>query len=224
MKKQSVRTLSVLFLLVCFLFSGCSLFFNPQEYLQASLDAIYKGKTSEYAEMVGISEYQAEQNYQQNYQSEVETFAKLYQIDPVSDAVKTRICDLYQQLYSQVSYTVGDDITKDGAYMVQLTVNPIELFVDVQPAVESYVKDFNNNAASGVYNEITAEEYMDIYANGLLDVFFANLPSVRYGDEIKLTIQIDHDSKNNTYSISTQSLSDIAEAVIAYPTTVTKRG
>ena len=108
--------------------------------------------------------------------------------------------------------------------MVQLTVNPIELFVDVQPAVESYVKNFNNNAASGVYNEITAEEYMDIYANGLLDIFFANLPSVRYGDEIKLTIQIDHDSKNNTYSISTQSLSDIAEAVIAYPTTVTKRG
>ena len=97
MKKQSVRTLSVFFLLVCFLFSSCSLFFNPQEYLQASLDAIYKGKTSEYAEMVGISKYQAEQNYQQNYQSEVETFAKLYQIDPVSDAVKTRISDLYQQ-------------------------------------------------------------------------------------------------------------------------------
>lgn len=221
-KKQSIVSIISVFLIGGLLFCGCNMFFSPQNYLQTSLDEIYKGDTTAYAEMIGISEEEAEQDYQQGYQSEVDTFSVLYQVDPVSDAVRSRINDLYQQLYSMTSYTVGDDKTQDGVYTVQLTVSPIELFVDAQPSVEEYVANFNNNATNGMYNNISSEEYMDIYANGLLDIFFSALSNVRYGDPVELTVNINHDSDNNRYSISPKSISEIAETVIAYPTAVSK--
>lgn len=216
-KKVSFRSLLASVLAACMILSGCNILFDPQKYLQVSLDALYKGDVSEYAEMVGISEEQAQQNYQASCQSELELFAKLYQIDPVSESVKLRIYDLYKQLYSMASYTVGEDVSEDGVCMVELTVKPINFFVDIHPSVEEYVKAFNNNATAGAYNNVSAQEYMDIYANGLLDLFFSNLSSVGYGDEVYLTVVIDHDTSSNSYSISSDSLVKIADAVIAYP-------
>lgn len=216
-KKVSLLSLLAGILAACISLSGCNIFFDPQKYLQVSLDALYKGDTSEYAEMVGISQEQAQQTYKESCQSELELFAKLYQIDPVSESVKGRICDLYKQLYSMISYTVGEDVSEDGVCMVELTVKPINFFVDIHHSVEEYVKAFNNNATSGAYNDVSSQEYMDIYANGLLDLFFSNLSSAGYGDEIYLTVVIDHDTSSNSYSISSDSLIEIADAVIAYP-------
>ena len=216
-KKVGFRYFLVGILTVCIALSGCNLFFDSQKYVQASLDALYKGDITEYAEMVGISEEQAQQNYQASCQSELELFAKLYQIDPVSESVKLRIYDLYKQLYSMASYTVGEDVSKDGICMVELTVKPINFFVDIHHSVEEYVKAFNNNATAGAYNNVSSQEYIDIYANGLLDLFFSNLSSVGYGDEVYLTVVIDHDTSSNSYSISSDSLIEIADAVIAYP-------
>lgn len=214
--KHCKRIISLLLVIPIILLTGCNLFFDPAAYVQASLDAIYKGEFTAYLEMVDISPEEAQKNYEESYKSEADLFAQRYSIKSLSDGIREQIEQLYQYLYSQVNYTVGESRKTENGYSVDVTVRPITFFAAEQQKVTDYSNQFNADILNGVYNDIPEQQFEDTYALGLLDIFNADKGNLSYGDEQNLSIAVQKNEEDNSYSINTTDLLKLQQTVIVY--------
>lgn len=214
--KYCKKIISLLLIIPILVFTGCDLFFDPSTYVQASLDAIYKGDFTTYLEMVDISQEKAQQNYEEGYKSEADIFAQRYNIKSLSDGIREQIEQLYQYLYSKVDYTVGENQKTEDGYSVDVTIRPITFFAAEQQKITDYSNQFNADVLNGAYNDLPEQQFEDVYALGLLDIFNADKENISYGDEQILSINVQKDKENNSYFINTTDLFKLQQAVIVY--------
>lgn len=214
--KHCKKIISLLLVIPILVLTGCDLSFDPSAYVQASLDAIYKGDFTTYLEMVDISQEKAQQNYEEGYKSEADTFAQRYNIKSLSDGIREQIEQLYQYLYSKVDYTVGENQKTEDGYSVDVTIHPITFFTAEQQKVIDYSNQFNADVLNGAYNDLPEQQFEDVYALGLLDIFNADKENIPYGDEQTLSINVQKDEENNSYFINTTDLFKLQQSVIVY--------
>ncbi len=169
-------------------------------YVQGYLDLTYKDQINDdFLEIAGISEEEAEQQYQDGLDVEVQFFIDgIATIEYPTEEIETVIRDMYEEIYSHSSYTVGAASELDsGNYAVEVKVQPIDIMTNFTP------EDFQNVftqvlAERGVTDNfalysMSEEEYASAdqeYANRLVAMIEEKIPSIGYTEEKSLAVQI----------------------------------
>lgn len=169
-------------------------------YVQGYLDLTYKDQINDdFLEIAGISEEEAEQQYQDGLDVEVQFFIDgIATIEYPTEEIETAIRDMYEEIYSHSSYTVGAASELDsGNYAVEVKVQPIDIMTNFTP------DDFQNVftqvlAERGVTDNfalysMSEEEYASAdqeYANRLVAMIEEKIPSIGYTEEKSLAVQI----------------------------------
>lgn len=136
--------------------------FGAQAYVQAVLDAAYKGRYDPaYLKAAGMTAEEARAVYESNLETEAEYFFYMYDIDYPSQALRDEVIALYREIYGNLHYDVGSASPTEGGYGVGVTVEPYDLFARVDRA---FYEDEAINAFWDKYEDtdvwnMTDEEY-----------------------------------------------------------------
>lgn len=169
-------------------------------YIRGYMDLTYKGElNSDYAEMLEISEEEAQQQYEDGLMVEVEFFTdNIAFIEYPTEDINQKLRDLYADIYSHSDYTVGSGSLLDsGSYAVEVSIRPIDIMTRFTS------DDFNAVfvellAAHGVSDEmalynLSQEEYEAIdheYAEKIIEMIAAEVDSIGYTEEKTIAVQI----------------------------------
>jgi hypothetical protein len=185
-------------------------------------------------DLVGATEDDCRSNYESGLETEAKYFCNYLNItdsengetweDNVSDELKQQIIDMYKEIYSHSSYTVGEvSELENGDYTVQVTVNPINVFELAIDAVSNgednaYTR-FTAAYADRDFSSMTDEEYAQYsedYGQACVDLIKEYLPKLGYDDAKTIMVQVQKQSDGYYYSNS-DDLSNVDAAIIMYP-------
>ncbi len=211
--KKSIKIVSIFCIIALFL-SGCDSFFNASAYVQASLDALYKGDFTHYKKTVNLPDDQIQKDYEDGYKAQSDVFAQHFGVKTLTDTVRPQVEELYKTLFANVSYEVGESTDDKDGFNVTVKIKPITLFKDDAGKIDQYVQQFNAQNLSGAYVNMSTEEFENTYVTGILNILNADLNSLHYGDEQTLTLNVYKEDK--AYYIDENDLNTLQKAVIPY--------
>lgn len=212
--KRGIKAIALI-LGIVMLLTGCGSFFNASAYVQASLDASYKGDFSRYKQLVNITEDQMQADYEAGYQSEADVFAQHFGVKTLTDNSLDKLANLYKTLYENVSYEVGESKNDKDGFAVDVKIKPITIFKDNLAGIDAAVQQFNEQNLAGAYVNLTTEQFEDTYVQMILDVVSPSLENIPYGNEKTLTLNL-YKAENRIYYIDENDLSAMKKAVIVY--------
>lgn len=194
---------------------------DAKDLVQGNLDEIYLGKFDpEYLKLVDITEEEARQTYEEGLEVEAEMFAYYFDIYNMTDELKEEIIELYQEIYAQSKYTVGEASKLDeSTFAVKVQVSPLDIFELVVDASEEALQPFFDKYENVDIASMSDEEY-DAYdkewADAVLDLCWEKLPEMGYGDERSLVIQVTVD-EDDYWVMSGDDFNNLDEIIITYP-------
>lgn len=180
MRKGMRRTaiLAVLAASVSFLCTGCSEKPDAEAYVNAALDAIYHRECGEYAELIRVSESQAEEEIEKTFQ---ENMSAAFSGDTVtSDEDKEAYTDAVREVYKAARYEVtGSKETEEG-FAVTVCAEPCMVFDHLEDGVTEKI---TQALEDGTYAEDKTVSYVTQYLNEALK-------ENEYGPETEIEINV----------------------------------
>lgn len=192
--------LAALAVAVSVLCTGCSEKPDEKAYVRAALDAIYHRECGAYAELLHISENQAEEEIEKTFQENMET---AFSGDTVtSDADKEAYIDAVREVYKLARYEVTDSKETEEGFLVTVCAEPCTVFENLEAGVTEKMTLALEN---GTYTENKAVSYVTEYLNEAL-------ADNEYDEktEIEVTVTIDGDG---VCQISENDLLKVEEAL-----------
>lgn len=199
--------------------------FDAVAYIHGQMDEIYLGKFDpDFLDLVGITESEARQVYEDGMAVEVDTFIKTFTIDYPTDDFKARMALLYQDLYAYSDYTVVSAARQDdGSYSVKVTVRPLDTIQLMYDAFPAFQEEFQSKYTDMDTDAMSDEEYSDWYKNtydldyqnSLADLFEEMIPKTGTLEEKSIAVQIEKDD-DGYYVINDESFSNLDALIIDY--------
>lgn len=221
--KRKIKKLLPLLLSFIMVFSltGCSnkLESRYQDYVNSLIAINYLGAKEDYIKATGANQADADALYEKNMEHLADNILAYYDVT-ISDAsgAKQGYIDLAKNIYSKVNYKVDKAKEKDGIYTVDVTIYPINIFVQTKDQVIAYVDHFNQGVSDGLYNNYTLEEYETEFSEGLLAILNEGCLNMTYGDPVVITVTIIEE--DDVYYISDEDFLAIDAAMLATSTPV----
>ena len=195
------------------LLTGCSGGFDASKYVRGALNNIYLGDSSEYMELVDITEEEAAEEYEQGIEVEADFFLQYYGIGEVSDGVYQQIVDMYKTIYRQAKFEVQEAVRNGDDYNVEVLISPIDVIVNSEEDISAAVDAFVASADPADY---TDEQVLnDALAQIVVDVILGNMPDLGWQDQKSVIVKVEKDDAGY-YGLSSDAISQLDQDMIAY--------
>lgn len=185
-------------------------------YVRGTLDSVYLNKNSaEYLEMIGGTAEECEAEYKQYIANEVEYFKSCMDIDEVSEGTFQRMVKIFETLYSNSKYEVGEVTKSSDRFLVSVTVYPIDVIYRAEEGgIAAFQKSFSERASRGEFDSLSDAEREELWADGIISEVEKNLDSIGYLEPVDISLQVISD--NDKYSLSYDDLVRMDELIIQY--------
>lgn len=200
-EKRTKRTLrkTLAFLLIviaAFGLVGCAKEFDATGYVKAELDLITKHDIEQYMDVMGVSETEAKQIYEEGMSGMTASIDQMEAAGLPADLV-----DDYElwmiDLIVNTKYTVLEAEKSGDDYIVPVEVEPIKAFANVSDRLNEeltiYMQDMITDISNGGTQPTNEEINLWVYQL-LLDIVTENLETPAYGEKQTFEITI---SKNS---------------------------
>lgn len=189
--------------------------------VQGNLEELYLGVYDEkYIELVNTTEAECVENYEDGIESEAEYFAYYYDIEYLTDELKSEIKDMYRKIYSYSNFNVGAaSKLDDRTYAVKIEIYPINIFELVEEQFDEKIQEFYDKYEGVDVDAMTEEEYMlydYAWAKCILDMCYSVMPEISYDDVQTLAVQIIK-GDDDIWRIADNDMAAIDNLIIAYP-------
>lgn len=196
---------------------------DAEVYVKGHLDAAYLGThTKEYIDLVeDMTEDDIDEMHQNNITWEAEILLEdFFQVEYPTDEMTQRAKELIEKIYSKSKYTVGTGSkTKDGDFVVEVTVSPIEV---VSLLTE---EDFSSALEESGFNAAETEEAAAaadaVYGMLMLDKLEELVPQLTYGEDQIIMLQLKA-GEDGYYTLVDSGMQKLDEVMIDYYGTYTK--
>ena len=196
---------------------------DAEVYVKGHLDATYLGThTKEYIDLVeDMTEADIDEMHQNNITWEAEILLEdFFQVEYPTDEMTQRAEELIEKIYSKSKYTVGTGSkTKDGDFVVEVTVSPIEV---VSLLTE---EDFSSALEESGFNAAETEEAAAaadaVYGMLMLDKLEELVPQLTYGEDQIIMLQLKA-GEDGYYTLVDSGMQKLDEVMIDYYGTYTK--
>ena len=154
-----VKRISAFAAVLCCAFILCSCSVSRSQisaYVRGTLDSVYLNKNSaEYLKMIGGTAEECEAEYKQYIANEVEYFKSCMDIDEVSDGTYQRMVKIFETLYSNSKYEVGEVTKSSDRFLVSVTVYPIDVIYRAEEGgIAAFQKSFGERASRGEFDTL----------------------------------------------------------------------
>ena len=220
--KKTLTLFIIALLLVSTFFSGCSN--NPEIdvaniYVQGILDTIYLGQQSnDFLVITKISTLaQLGEEYENGMKTEADYFSYYFNLEAASEDFEEELMDMYKDIYQYAKYQVQTSSQIGDIYYVDVVVSPIDVIDKVvKEDLASYLEGFQFSAENGDFDELTEEEYNDVYVSGIIELVQGRIQNLGYYEDQTITVEVITDNEDGLYYIRGNSLAEIDEAMIKY--------
>lgn len=190
---------------------------DAETYVKGHLDAAYLGVYDKaYIELVeDMTESDAREMHEDNVSGEAEYYLlDFLEIYYPTDEIIEQAADVMEQIYAKSKYTVGTGSkTKDGDFVVEVTVSPLNLSSIVSD------EDFFEALEQAGYLEAETEEEIAavdaVYGPMMLDLLEERLDDVEYGKDQILMLQLKPD-EDGYYSLVEAGMQKVDEVMVDY--------
>lgn len=215
----------VLPLFLCFVMllplTGCGnkLENRYKDYVNSLIAINYLGAKDDYIKATGANQADADALYEENMEHLADNILAYYDVT-ISDAsgAKQGYIDLAKNIYSKVNYKVDKAKENNGVYTVDVTIYPINIFIQTKEQVIAYVERFNQGVSDGAYNDYSLAQYEQEFSDGLLAILNEGCLNMTYADPVVITVTIIEE--DDVYYISDEDFLAIDAAMIATATPV----
>ena len=189
---------------------------DAEAYIKGHLDAAYLGACSkEYIDLVeDMSEAEAKRMHEENISAEAQYLLDFLEVEYPSDEMTRRAEELTEKIYAKAKYTVGTGSkTKDGDFVVEVTVSPIELLSEISD------DDFYDALEQSGYDSEAGEEEKAaadaVFGMLMLDRVEELIPEISYGKDQIIMLQLKADDEGY-YSLVETGIQKVDEVMIDY--------
>ena len=206
--RQGILTL-VLLLLLAAMLAGCGggmTAEDAKEYVQAVLDASYKGEFDSYMELTDSTEEEARSMYEGNVEATMATVG--FEEMGISEDMQADYRQLFLDLAKQAKYTLGEATEIENGYEIEVTIEPFIGMNDLENELTNILMQDLAAAA-----EIpTEEELNQMTMQTLYDLLSEKVASPEYGEAQTMTVRVTADS-DNVYSIPEEDTTALDSAM-----------
>ncbi len=215
--------------IICFAlllsFTGCSSGISPTEaknLVQNNLDSVYLGHhDTTYMTEIGKTYAQLDEEYIGGIEVEAETFAYYTDITNLSEEGKKELVEIYKEIYSHSSYTVGEaERTDENTYSIDVVVYPIDVIERLLENYEDYLDEFYNKYAETDFEAMSPaeeEEFERDWEKAIIKAFRAQLSDIGYNAPETVNIEVKYYEDEQCWMISDETFMKFDEVVICYP-------
>lgn len=201
MKKAMKRTAAALLALAAAgMFAGCSDKPDTEGYVEATLDAIYHRDCKAYADLINVSEDQAEEEIEKTFMENME--AAFAGDTSASDEDKAAYIDAVREVYKLARYEVTGSEEKDGGYIVTVSVQPCTVFENLESGVEEKITQALD---AGTYSDDQSVSYVTQYLTEAAD-------KNEYGSKVDVEVKVTEDEEG-VCQISEEDLMEVENAL-----------
>ncbi len=196
---------------------------DAEAYVKGHLDAAYLGVYDKaYVELVeDMTEADAREMHENNVSDEAELYLlDFLEVDYPTDEINDRAKEVMEKLYAKSKYTVGTGSkTKDGDFVVEVTVSPIDLYNLLTQ------DDFFDALDEAGFDDAETEEELEavdaVFGLLILDTLEDKLDEIEYGEEQIIMLQLKKDS-DGYYGLVEAGMQKVDEVMIDYSGAYTK--
>lgn len=189
--------------------------FDASRYIKGMLDVQYLNEYDDFKATTTATDAECEEIYRSGLEVEAETFANYFDIRVLTDETKARIVDFYDEVYSHSKYEVKDAYKTDEGYTVEVVISPIDIFMNIEEEVNSYIDGFNTRIEAGEFDALDEDAFEDIYAAGILDIVEAKVDTIGYEEDKSVTVSV-KEGEDGLYDITPEEFATLDQWIIAY--------
>lgn len=190
---------------------------EAEAYVKGHLDAAYLGVYDKaYIELVeDMTEADAREMHENNVSDEAELYLlDFLEVDYPTDEINDRAKEVMEKLYAKSKYTVGTGSkTKDGEFVVEVTVSPIDLYNLLTQ------DDFFDALDEANFDDAETEEELEavdaVFGLLILDTLEDKLDEIEYGEDQIIMLQLKKDS-DGYYGLVEAGMQKVDEVMIDY--------
>lgn len=190
---------------------------DAETYVKGHLDAAYLGVYDKaYVELVeDMTEADAREMHENNVSDEAELYLlDFLEVDYPTDEINDRAKEVMEKLYAKSKYTVGTGSkTKDGDFVVEVTVSPIDLYNLLTQ------DDFFDALDEANFDDAETEEELEavdaVFGLLILDTLEDKLDEIEYGEDQIIMLQLKKDS-DGYYGLVEAGMQKVDEVMIDY--------
>ena len=196
---------------------------DAEAYGKGQRDAAYLGVYDKaYIELVeDMTEADAREMHENNVSDEAELYLlDFLEVDYPTDEINDRAKEVMEKLYAKSKYTVGTGSkTKDGDFVVEVTVSPIDLYNLLTQ------DDFFDALDEANFDDAETEEELEavdaVFGLLILDTLEDKLDEIEYGEDQIIMLQLKKDS-DGYYGLVEAGMQKVDEVMIDYSGAYTK--
>lgn len=160
--------------------SGCKgKDFDAKAYVTAAMDAKFQRKYQAYADMIGVSETEAKEQMESEFDASLKESMNEAGI-PITEDEMTEYLRMEAEIRTKVQYKVKS-VKKDqeGNYTVQVAVIPVQAYSDLETA-------FQEKLTAAIQNGVMEDGYMEVF----LDAMRTCVSDAQMGEEVTVNLQV----------------------------------
>lgn len=207
MKKKLLICLCVL---IMGLLTGCGMSEeDAKAYVEASLDAAYKGEFDAFVEITDSTPEGAAAMYDENMEHIMESagFSDL----ELNEELTANYKQLFFDLIKKADYSVGEVVKNDDTFSIEVTVKPLTIF----EGIEAELTDALLNRISEMDEYPNDDEITVIGFEEMYQILCDKVEAPVYSEEIvKVTINL-HKNDKGMYEISEEDMLTLDNALFA---------
>lgn len=220
MRKRGKFGVALLAISASILLSACSFSFSlggskfdADEYVQATLDSIYRGEHEKYIEYTKMSKEEAEDQHDRMVSAKADDFLAACENSSVSDGVRADLENFFEDVFMEVKYEV-QEAEKDGDdYNVQVIVSPCKVLSANMDELEDVLIDFLYNADYASYTE--EQEVYDDLMSTVIEAAEGWMDNISYGSDVSVDVNV-FEAEEGGYNIEPDDLIEIDNNMIEY--------
>lgn len=179
---------------------------DAKEYVQAVLDASYKGEFDSYMELTDSTEEEAVSMYEGNVDATMATVG--FDEMGISEDMQEDYRQLFLDLAKQAKYSLREATEIENGYEIEVTIEPFIGMNDLENELTNILMQDLAAAA-----EIpTEEELNQMTMQTLYDLLSEKVASPEYGEAQTMTVRVTVDS-DNVYSIPEEDTTALDSAM-----------
>lgn len=180
---------------------GCGVAeFDAKGYVQAVMDAKFHREYADYAEMIGVTEEEAKEQMESEFNQSLEDSMKQTGIS-ITDEEMAQYIQMEADIRAKVQYTVSDAVKdEDGNYTVEVKITPI-------PAYDNLDSVFTDKLTAAVQNGATEDKYMGIF----IESFQECIDNAVVGEAVTFTFHVTGTENGNqiVYGVSEEEMLNV---------------
>lgn len=184
MGMRKYTAVMIMFAVTVLAFTGCGMKEkDAKAYVQATLDANYKGKFKEYIKLTDSTEKEAKKTYEKNMDIVMSSFVES---ESITEDMNTKYKKLFQDIYAKANYSIGKVEKTGEGFDVEVKIAQFPVFDGVEDElVENTKKEVRKSKDQLSEEEIDAIAYENLY-----EILSEKVEDPVYEKEQSLTVKI----------------------------------